>query len=209
MWWFQDLVYDFLTILVVMNPLIVLPIFIGLTAGHDPATRRRIAGAMTLVAFIVLLALICIGQITIDALGISLNAFSISGGLILFIFAAQLVIGEQRSAPESDADAADPMRLAVYPLAIPGLAGPGTMLTAILRTDNTRFSLLEQAHTAAALALVLAVTYALLRLAGPVIRVIGEGGANVIQRMMGMILAAYAVTLVLHGIAGWLGLPPP
>jgi len=99
------------------------------------------------------------------------------------------------------------LQLAVYPLAIPNLAGPGAMLTVILRTDNTRFSFIEQAHTTAAVALVLAIAFCLLLLAGPITRVIGTGGANVIKRIMGMIIAAYAVNLVLSGISDWLHLP--
>ena len=81
------------------------------------------------------------------------------------------------------------------------------MLTVILRTDNTRVSFLEQAHTTVAVALVLAITFCLLLLAGPITRVIGIGGANVIKRIMGMIIAAYAVNLVLSGISDWLHLP--
>ena len=82
------------------------------------------------------------------------------------------------------------------------------MLTVVLRTDNSHVSLLEQIHTAAAVALVLAITYGLLLLAGPVTRIIGVSGVNVIKRVMGMILASYAVTLVLRGLGEWLHLPP-
>jgi multiple antibiotic resistance protein len=97
--------------------------------------------------------------------------------------------------------------MAVYPLAIPTIAGPGTMLTAMLITDNDRFTVLEQAQTALAGALVLLVTLALLWLADPVHRIIGTGGTNVVRRIMGMILAAVAVNMVLSGLAAWLGLP--
>ena len=99
------------------------------------------------------------------------------------------------------------MQLAIYPIAIPNLAGPGAMLTVILRTDNTRVSFLEQAHTTVAVVLVLAIAFLLLLLAGPITKVIGAGGANVIKRIMGMIIAAYAVNLVLAGISDWLHLP--
>ena len=100
------------------------------------------------------------------------------------------------------------MQVAVYPLAIPNLAGPGAILTVILRTDNSKVSILEQVHTAAAVAAVLLIGYFLLLLAGPITRIIGVGGANVIKRIMGMIIAAYAANLVFGGIADWLHFPP-
>jgi multiple antibiotic resistance protein len=98
--------------------------------------------------------------------------------------------------------------LAVYPLGVPVLAGPGSMLTVMLRTDNSHFSILEQIHTSAAVVLVLALTYLMLLSAGFITRIIGHGGANVIRRIMGMIIASYAVSLVLQGLATWLHLPP-
>jgi multiple antibiotic resistance protein len=156
----------------------------------------------------VLALFICLGQIIIVGMGISLHAFEIAGGLILFLFAVDLVIGQHKPIVVEGADSTAPMQLAISPLAIPTLAGPGAMLTVVLRTDNSRVSLLEQIHTAVAVALVLAITYGLLLLAGPITRVIGVSGANVIKRVMGMILASYAVTLVLHGLGEWLGLPP-
>ena len=100
------------------------------------------------------------------------------------------------------------LQRAIYPLAIPSLAGPGAMLTVILRTDNSRISLLEQIHTEVAVALVLGITYLLLLSAGPITRAIGTGGVNVVKRVMGMVLAAYATTLILKGFAQWLNLPP-
>jgi multiple antibiotic resistance protein len=82
------------------------------------------------------------------------------------------------------------------------------MLTVILRTDNSRVNLLEQVHTTVAVAAVLLIAYILLLLAGPITRLIGVGGANVIKRIMGMIIAAYAANLVFGGIADWLHFPP-
>ena len=208
MWWFGDFFYDFLVIWVILDPITVLPVFIALTASYDAPTRRRIAGVTVLVSLIVLALFICVGQIVIVGMGISLHAFEVAGGLILFLFAVDLVIGRDKPIAVDGADSTAPMQLAISPLAIPTLAGPGAMLTVVLRTDNSRVSLLEQIHTAVAVALVLAITYGLLLLAGPITRVIGVSGANVIKRVMGMILASYAVTLVLHGLGEWLHLPP-
>ena len=205
---FGDFLNDFTTIWIIIDPIGALPIFIALTAGYDAVTKRRIAGVTALVSLIVLIFFICLGQIIINAMGVSLRSFEVAGGIILFIFAIQMVLGESKQSADGEVSREKPMQLAIYPLAIPNLAGPGAMLTVILRTDNTRVSLLEQAHTTIAVALVLLSAYILLLLAGPITRIIGSGGANVIKRVMGMIIAAYAVNLVLGGIADWLHLTP-
>jgi multiple antibiotic resistance protein len=203
----SDFINDFITIWVIIDPIAALPVFIGLTTGFDAATRRQVAAVTTAVSFVVLFFFICLGQIILTALGVSLHSFEIAGGLILFVFAMEMVLSRSKKEGDGEVSREGPLQLAVYPLAIPNLAGPGAMLTVILRTDNTRFSFVEQAHTTAAVALVLATAFCLLLLAGPITRVIGTGGANVIKRIMGMIFAAYAVNLVLSGISDWLHLP--
>ncbi len=204
---FGDFINDFVTIWIIIDPIGALPIFIALTAGFDAATRHRMALVTAVVAFIVLIFFISVGQIILTALGVSLTAFEIAGGVILFLFAIQMVLGEGRKADDPDEAKESPTQLAIYPLAIPNLAGPGAMLTVILRTDNTKVDFLEQAHTAGAVALVLIIAYVMLLSAGAITRVIGIGGANVIKRIMGMIIAAYAVNLILAGIGAWLHLP--
>jgi len=208
MWWFGDFVKDFLAIWIVLDPIAAVPVFMALVADYDGRTRARIAGDSIIVALTMLVFFIAAGQIVITAVGVSLRAFTIAGGIILFLFAVDLVIGETRP-PSIDSRRSSPLQLAVYPMGVPTLAGPGSMLTVMLRTDNSRISLLEWIHTMAAVVLVLAVTYGLLRSAGVITRLIGSGGASILKRIMGMILAAYAVTLVLHGVADWLNLPPP
>lgn len=204
----QDAINDFITIWVIVDPIAALPVFIALTASYDQPTRRKVALAAVLVSLAVLVFFICLGQIIIESMGISLRSFEVAGGIILFVFAVDLVIGQHKPASREAAGAPTPLQLAVYPLAIPNLAGPGSMLTVMLRTDNSRFSILEQAHTAASLAAVLAITFVLLLFANQVTRLIGIGGANVLKRIMGMIIAAYAVNLVFGGIGEWLHLPP-
>src|SRR6185369_11348475 len=204
---FGDFISDFITIWVIVDPITALPIFIGLTGAFDKPTQRKIAALSTFIALLVLVFFIIAGQIIINAMGISLRAFEVAGGLILFLVAVQLVIG--KDAPVEDpASRQTPMQVAVYPLAIPNLAGPGAILTVILRTDNSKVNILEQVHTTVAVAAVLLIAYLLLQLAGPITRLIGVGGANVIKRIMGMIIAAYAANLVFGGTADWLHIPP-
>jgi len=99
------------------------------------------------------------------------------------------------------------MALAVYPLAIPKIAGPGAMLTAVLVTDDDRFNLAGQMATVGMIALVLLAALLILLAAGPISRLIGTAGVSVISRVMGMLLAALAVTLVLGAVSDWLSLP--
>ena len=206
-WLWGDFTNDFITIWVIIDPISALPIFIALTSGFDRQAQRRIAGGAVLVSLVVLFFFISLGQIIITAMGISLRTFEIAGGLILFIFAVDLVIGETKKV-DVEATRETPIQLAIYPLAIPNLAGPGAMLTVILRTDNSSVNWLEQLHTTAAVALVLGIAFLLMLAAGPITRVIGMGGANVIKRIMGMIIAAYAAHLVFSGIGDWLHLQP-
>ncbi|MDH4070774.1 MAG: MarC family protein, partial [Ignavibacteria bacterium] len=96
--------------------------------------------------------------------------------------------------------------LAVFPLAVPGLAGPGAIMAVIVRTDNTVYSILEQVATAGVLVVMLIVTWALLLLAGPILKITGETGATILVRILGMLLAALSVELVLTalGVTGWI-----
>jgi len=197
---------NFITLWVIIDPIAALPIFLALTGGYDRQARSGIAVAAIITSFFVLCFFIALGQIIIEAIGVSLRDFQIAGGLILFLFAASMVIGERRESFEAASDPARMSGIAIYPLAIPTLAGPGAILTVMLLTDNSRFSILQQLFTTATLAVVLIITLAMLLLADPIARVIGVHGANVLKRIMGMIVAAVAVKIVLGGVSGWLHL---
>ena len=198
---------NFIALWVIIDPIAALPIFISLTADYDRRVRRRLAVAAIFAAFFVLCFFIAFGQIIIEAMGVSLRDFQVAGGLILFMFASTMVMGEQSKSAEVPSDPKSVSGLAIYPIAVPTLAGPGAMLTVMLLTDNSRFSILQQLATTATVAVVLAITLVLLLLANPITRVIGFHGANVLKRIMGMILAAVAVKIVLGGISDWLHLP--
>ena len=194
-------VTDLVSLWVAINPFAVLAVFIAVTKDCDARTRRRTAIATVLVSYVVILFFIAVGQIVIEAIGITLHVFEIAGGIVLLLFAVSLVIG-QNSRPELPKE--DYSNIAVYPLAIPATAGPGTMLMAMLLTDNTRFGMLQQAQTATAAGAVLVILLVMLLFAQPITRAIGISGASVIQRIMGMILCAVAVNAILTGIGIWL-----
>jgi multiple antibiotic resistance protein len=196
---------DFVSLWVTVDPIAVLAIFIAVTKKCDDATRRRVAIQSVLVSYAVLLFFIAAGQIIIEAIGLSLRVFQIGGGIVLLLFAISLVIGQESETKVAD----DHSNIAIYPLAIPAIAGPGTILMAMLLTDNSRLGVWEQVQTASAAGIVLAILLVMLLFAKPIMKAIGQSGASVIRRIMGMILCAVAVNAVLSGVASWLSLPKP
>jgi multiple antibiotic resistance protein len=201
-----DLIERFVTLWVVIDPIGTVPVFIAVTAGLGAAARRSTAFVAVGVSAAVLLFFLVLGQILIDALGIGLNSFQVAGGIVLFLFALTMIFGESKSRTdlrdaELDADPAEAApSVAIFPLAVPSLASPGAMLAIVMLTDNNRFSVAEQAVTAAVMLAVLAVALGLMLVAGPVIRLIGAAGAAIVSRVMGMILASVAANAVLSGL---------
>ncbi|WP_288928436.1 MarC family protein [uncultured Maritimibacter sp.] len=198
---FSVILQEFITLWVVIDPIGTLPVFIAATAAIPAAKRRGVALRAVLVAFVVLLAFIIVGQLVLEGLGLDLQSFQIAGGIVLFLFALSMIFGPGK--PEAEMEGADLARnVAVFPVAMPSIASPGAMLAVVILTDNDRFSVAHQVMTSALMALVLAVTLVILLAAGPIMRVIGQTGAAVISRVMGMILAAVAVDAVLNGLVG-------
>ena len=175
---------DFISLWVVVDPFSVLAIFVGVTHGMDAAARRRMAVKSVLLSYVVILFFIVAGQFIIEAIGLTLHVFQIGGGIVLMLFAISLVVGHEGDEAIAQEKYSNP---AVYPLAVPAIAGPGVMLMAMLLTDNTRLSWFEQAQTATAAAVVLVILLVMLMFAQPITRAIGTSGASIIRRIMGMI----------------------
>jgi multiple antibiotic resistance protein len=205
MW--QERLSEFVTLFIVVNPISALPMFLSVTQGFDASTRRHVALIAVLVSFGVLVCFIIGGGFVLEKMGISLRSFQIAGGIILFLVALDMVRGGSY-APPATGGADQASSVAIYPLAIPKLAGPGTMLTVVLLTDDHRFDIIQLSLTTAVLAIVLIITFVVLSVAGEIARLIGDAGINIISRVMGMILVVLAVHTVLSALAGWLNLPP-
>ena len=187
----------------VIEPIGTVPVFIAVTAGMTTKSRRQTAVMATLVSFGVLLFFLLLGQILIDALGISLLSFQVAGGILFFLFALTMIFGEPKQDKDLeslDVAAAERPSPAIFPLAVPSLASPGAMLAIVLLTDNDRFTVPDQAMTAGVMAAVLAVSCLFMLLADPIIRVIGNSGAAIVSRVMGMILASVAADAVLSSV---------
>lgn len=202
----QERINDFVTLFVVIDPIGTLPIFLATTASLKDDVRRKTAIFAVLFAFGVLLFFIAFGQHLLAHIGIPLRAFQIAGGVVLFVFALHMVLGPDDS-PTASKGKVDPVEVAIHPVAIPAIAGPGAMLAVVLLTDSSRYDVTDQIMTSVMLGLVLLVQLALLLAAGPIARRIGRGGANIIRRVMGMILAAVAANMSLTAVGGWLSLP--
>jgi multiple antibiotic resistance protein len=204
MWWQQRL-SEFVTLFLVINPFGVLPVFLAVTGTHTVSAQRKLALQAVLISFVVLAFFVVAGAFLLDQMGIPIRAFQISGGILLFLVALDMV--RSRSLTDEPETAQSDAALAVYPLAIPKIAGPGSMLAVVLLTDDDRLNPLGQAVTVGVLALVLLVTFVILLASGPISRVIGVAGVSVTSRVMGMLLAALAVAMVLSAVGDWLGLP--
>lgn len=194
----DKLFHDIVTLFVVINPIGAVPLFVAVAGRESTASRRRIAGQAIVIAAAILLAFIAIGQIVLEALGIDLASFRVAGGLVLVVIALRMVLEEARINPADSSEAR--RNIAVFPLAMPFIAGPASIMAVVLLTDNNVYTVWQQAETAALMLLVLAFTYVCLIGADFVQRLLGPTGANVVSRIMGLILAALAVQSILSGL---------
>jgi multiple antibiotic resistance protein len=199
---------DFATIWTTIDPIGNVAIFAGLTAALTRAERHRTALRAVLYATAILVVAVFAGQVILDAIGIRMHSLKVAGGIILFLFALKMLFGGLDSRPGSPEAGRD---LAVFPLAVPAIAGPGAMMAVIVLTDNDVYTVPEQAETGVVLLVVLLITYIFLRFSDFILRIIGQQGAAVLVRVMGIILASLAVEIVLTALAvgSWGPAKPP
>lgn len=195
---------QFVVLWAVIDPIGTVPVYLSQTNHLDKAQRRLVALKAIAISTGVLLFFLVAGQILLEAMQIPLPAFQAAGGLVLLLFALTMIFGESKPESESkisgDSSHSQLADLAVYPLAIPSIASPGAMMAIVMLTDNNRHSLMDQAITAATMMAVLLITLLLLLGATKIQKVIGNVGAAIISRVMGLILAAVAVNNLLLGI---------
>jgi multiple antibiotic resistance protein len=202
---FEQSLKFFVVFFVVVDPVSLIPLFTGLTAGASASYKRRMALKAVTISAAILLLFALGGAAFLQLMGISLEAFRIFGGLLLFLLALEMVFARESGTRTSSDEAAESRRradISVFPLAFPFIAGPGALATILLWFG--RIQLPGQAPLfagfIAAAALVLAIVVALLWVAEPLMRVIGVTGANVASRILGVILGALAVQFVLDGL---------
>ncbi len=200
------IVKEFISLWVVIDPIGSIPVFIAVTAGLQASMQRKIAVKACAFAAVILLFFLVLGQLLLEQLSISLDAFQIAGGIVLFLFALTMIFGDSKPDEEKKQIQGNVGHLAVFPLAVPSLASPGAMLSVVMLTDNHRFSLEEQIITALVMLSIILITLILFFLAAPIQRVIGNAGASIISRVMGLILASVAVDNILKAITAYFGL---
>jgi multiple antibiotic resistance protein len=196
----------FATFFVIIDPIGVVPLFMSLTPGMDAAQRRRTAVRAVIIATGILLTFTLLGQPILKYLGISLPAFRIAGGLLLLLLAVDMVVvkssGIRTTTPKEEEEAAHRPDITVFPLAIPLIAGPGSITSVILLHSQHEGDLLAQAVTAAVMIGVLLMTLLGLLSSGRIMKLLGVTGVNVITRVFGIILSALAVSNIVEGLRG-------
>lgn len=198
----QELLKDFVTFFVAVDPIGTVPVFLALAGGRSPAELRAIATRSVIIAAVVLCGFAALGQLLLGHMGVSLPAFRVAGGIILFRFAMSMIFSqaEQGRKREGDHPSLHGNDIAIFPLAIPSIAGPGTILASVVLTDNDKFTVLQQAVTCLVMLSVLFIQWLLLMGASRIQRLLGDGGTSVLSRIMGLILAALAVETVSNGV---------
>lgn len=196
-----DLVTAFVTLFVVVDPIGLVPLFLALTQGMGAQERRRVGLRALVIAAVLLTLFGLLGDKLLSAIGISLPAFRIAGGVLLFLTALDMLFErrtQRREGQTTEPHAHDP---SVFPLATPLLAGPGAMATMILLAGAGTGGL----HLAAVHLVMFAVlgcVFVLFLLATPLERALGRTGTMVVTRLLGMLLAALAVQFILDGLRG-------
>lgn len=193
----------FITLAVIIDPPGCAPIFASLTTGTDSAHRRKMAIRSAAVAWCILVFFALLGEPLLRTLGISLSAFRLAGGIMLFMIALDMVFERRTERREERAEGIkgtpEAEDISVFPMAIPMIAGPGSIATIMLLSARAE-GLTQGLVVLSAMTLVLLLTLAALLLAGPLMKLIGAKLEAMITRILGVILAALAVQFVLDGL---------
>ncbi len=195
----------------VVDPVGVVPIFIAMTHGDPPEKMRDTARRAALVAAALLIFFALFGTFLFKVIGVSLSAFRVAGGIVLLITSLDMLRARQsetRTSPEEAQEATGKEDVAIVPLAIPLLAGPGAIATVMVLMSRGD-GLLTTVAVVLSILVTMAATYFMLRGASLVQRVLGQGGVAIFQRVMGLLLAAIAVQFIAEGGRDLVGLPPP
>ena len=196
----------FLTLFVVVDPVGIAAAFIGLAGGRPPGERARIAARAVCVAALVLFGFAVGGAWLFERLGISMDAFRVAGGVLLFRIAVGMVMAaeHERETQEEEEEARQRQDVSVFPLAIPLIAGPGALASMMILVGQAAGDGRGLLVVFAMAAAVLLLTWVALRLAPVLARVLRRTGVNVVTRVLGVLLAALAVQYVADGVRGFL-----
>jgi multiple antibiotic resistance protein len=204
----EFLVSALVTMVVVVDPIGLVPTFIAITAGLPEPSRRAVALRASLIAAAILCGAALIGDWLLRSLSITLPAFRIAGGLLLFSIASEMVFGVRivRQSQQAEEAVEERVRnIAAFPLAIPLMAGPGAITAAVLLAGRADGGSMQLVTLLAVILVVIAGCGVVFLIATRVARLLGTTGSTVLSRLLGVLLAALAVQYVIDGVRAALG----
>jgi MarC family membrane protein len=195
----------FVTLIVVVDPLGVAPSFVALTSELGNVEKRKTLGRSLVIAFAVTLFFLVGGRWLLSYLGVTVHAFAISGGILLFVASWAMLFGQRPGlqAPERDEQSTIGEDIAIFPLAIPLLSGPGTITTVLLLANQAAGDVSRLGMLAVIIAVVYLISWCVLYAGDQIMARFGEGKVRIITRVLGIVLAALAVQYVLNGLTGY------
>ncbi|RED13295.1 MarC family protein [Pontivivens insulae] len=194
----------FVTLFVIIDPIGLTPIFVALTPGLSRTERTKIAVRAVVIAFVILCLFAFLGEALLNAVGIGMPAFRISGGALLFLIAVEMLFERRTARREKQADEPEPSRdPSVFPLALPLLGGPGAMATIVLLMGELEGDFASQMVVLGVMATVLLIALILFMMSGVLERLLGAVGINLITRILGVLLAALSVQFILDGLTAY------
>ena len=197
------LINSFTTLFVIMDPIGLAPIFLALTMGMSNADRRAIAWRASLVSAVILILFALVGGAFLETLGISLPAFKIAGGLLLFWTAFEMIfekrVERKTNAAERTVSKSDIQNLAVFPLAIPLMAGPGAIsATVLIASGQTEW--IGLGYLIGLILVIVAICYVIFLASTGIDRFLGDMGRTLLSRLLGVILSALAIQFIADGV---------
>ncbi|HHY50901.1 MAG TPA: MarC family protein, partial [Alphaproteobacteria bacterium] len=195
------LISAFVTLFVIVDPIALAPLFVALTRGMDAAQRRRIGLRACIIAIVLMTLFGLLGEKILRVIGISMPAFRISGGILLFLTALDMLFERRTQRREGQAPLPD-HDPSVFPLATPLIAGPGAFTTMILLVNTPGADWTHTLAVHAIMAAVVGIAFLFFLMAGLIERALGRTGSVVVTRLLGMLLAALSVQFVLDGVRG-------
>jgi multiple antibiotic resistance protein len=197
------IVSAFVTFFTIIDPVGLAPVVIGLTTNLSDAQRKAIVTRATIISAIIIAFFAVVGRFLLDRLGIQLYAFDMAGGALLFLVAVDMLFGRPSGTRETKTEADEALTredVSIFPLAIPMIAGPGTIATTILYVDLASPHPLDLIAVAAAIASALLTAWLVMQSSVRLVRLFGRTGILVLSRILGILLAALAVQFILNGV---------
>jgi multiple antibiotic resistance protein len=196
----SEIITIFIAVFIVVDPLGIVPVYISLTSGFVPARKKSAIVTSTIVAFIVLAIFVFTGNLILGVLGIQPGSFFIAGGVLLFIVSIDLLFGKPGRTKTSEGTELEREDVSIFPLAIPMLAGPGTITTILLFVSQDGVGMAIYPILLASVAAALACAGVAMHLSSYFLKVLGKTGVSVIERIMGILLSGLSVQFVYDGL---------